>query len=99
LGIGTGRAGIGPGELGPGRTRQLAGLSRGYPLAPGPAAQALELDFIPLYQERYDLVIPHRYYYAELLEPLIHLLGDPEFKNTVAGLPGYNVDKMGQEVL
>ncbi|MFZ0534304.1 MAG: molybdopterin biosynthesis protein, partial [Anaerolineales bacterium] len=26
------------------------------------AAQALGLDFIPLYQERYDLVIPQRYY-------------------------------------
>ena len=26
------------------------------------AAQALDLDFIPLYQERYDLIIPLRYY-------------------------------------
>jgi putative molybdopterin biosynthesis protein len=63
------------------------------------AAQALGLDFIPLYQERYDLIIPQRYYFDELLEPLINLLSDPEFKNTVASLPGYNIDKMGQEIL
>jgi putative molybdopterin biosynthesis protein len=63
------------------------------------AAQALGLDFIPLYQERYDLIIPQRYYYDELLEPLINLLSDPEFKTMVASLPGYNIDKMGQEIL
>jgi putative molybdopterin biosynthesis protein len=63
------------------------------------AAQALELDFVPLYQERYDLIIPQRYYNDELLKPLITLLNDPEFKKMVASLPGYNIDKMGQEIL
>jgi putative molybdopterin biosynthesis protein len=63
------------------------------------AAQALGLDFIPLYQERYDLIIPQRYYNDVLLEPLIQILKDPAFKNTVASLPGYNVDQMGQEIL
>ena len=41
------------------------------------AAQALGLDFIPLYQERYDLIIPQRYYEDELLQPLLELLNDP----------------------
>jgi putative molybdopterin biosynthesis protein len=63
------------------------------------AAQALGLDFIPLYQERYDLVIPQRYYDDVILAPLINILSDPDFKNTVASLPGYNIDKMGQEIL
>jgi putative molybdopterin biosynthesis protein len=63
------------------------------------AAQALGLDFIPLYQERYDLVIPQRYYEDKLLKPLLSLLHDPEFKTTVASLPGYNIDKMGQEIM
>ena len=63
------------------------------------AAQALDLDFIPLYQERYDLIIPVRYYEDELLKPLIDLLQDPVFKNTVANLPGYSVDKMGLEIM
>jgi putative molybdopterin biosynthesis protein len=63
------------------------------------AAQALDLDFIPLYQERYDLVILKRYYDDILLKPLLELLSDPDFRDTVANLPGYNIDAMGQEVL
>ena len=63
------------------------------------AAQALGLDFIPLYQERYDLIIPQRFYFDKLLEPLISVVNDPDFKKTVASLPGYNVDQMGLEIL
>jgi putative molybdopterin biosynthesis protein len=63
------------------------------------AAQALELDFIPLYQERYDLIIPLNYYQDQLLEPLFDILIDPGFKNTVAKLPGYDVERMGQEII
>ncbi len=63
------------------------------------AAQALGLDFIPLYQERYDLVIPRLYYDNALLEPLLSLLKNQDFKNSVAALPGYNTDQMGQEIL
>jgi putative molybdopterin biosynthesis protein len=63
------------------------------------AAHALDLDFIPLYQERYDLIIPQKFYEADLLNPLIKLLKDPEFKNSVASLPGYNIEQMGQEML
>ncbi len=63
------------------------------------AAQALELDFIPLYQERYDLVIPKSYYENELLLPLLDLLKDSAFKKTVASLPGYNIDHMGEEII
>ena len=63
------------------------------------AAQALGLDFVPMYQERYDLVIPQNYYESQLLCPLLELLRDQAFKNTVAGLPGYNVDQMGKVIL
>ncbi len=63
------------------------------------AAQALGLDFIPLYQERYDLVIPLVYYQADLLSPLLKLLGDQDFKKSVANLAGYNIERMGQEII
>lgn len=63
------------------------------------AAKALDLDFIPLYQERYDLVIPVRFYEDVLLEPLIKLLKDEDFKKEVASLPGYDIDQMGEEIL
>jgi putative molybdopterin biosynthesis protein len=63
------------------------------------AAQALGLDFIPLYQERYDLVIPQSYYESRLLEPFFDLLTKKEFKETVADLPGYDISDMGKIVL
>jgi putative molybdopterin biosynthesis protein len=62
------------------------------------AAQALELDFISLYQERYDLIIPEVYYQDVLLQPLLELLADMDFKNTIASLPGYNVEQMGKVI-
>jgi putative molybdopterin biosynthesis protein len=63
------------------------------------AAQALGLDFIPLYQERYDLVIPITYYESQLLHPLLDLLRNKDFKNSVASLPGYNIDPMGKIIM
>ncbi len=59
------------------------------------AAQALDLDFVPLFQERYDLVIPAPIFAAELLAPLLDLLQKPAFRNAVAALPGYDVRPMG----
>lgn len=59
------------------------------------AAQALDLDFMPLFQERYDLVIPAQYYESHLLAPLLALLQEPAFRQAVAGLPGYDVSPMG----
>lgn len=63
------------------------------------AAQALRLDFLPLYQERYDLIIPQRYYEDVILQPMLELLSDSDFKHAVAGLAGYNIEQMGQEVV
>jgi len=60
------------------------------------AARALELDFIPLYHERYDLVIPTAHYHSEKLQPLLELLQDPDFKAAVKRLPGYDTRQMGR---
>ena len=62
------------------------------------AAQALDLDFIPLFQERYDLVIPEEYYQSDLLAPLLDILQQPEFRQAVAGMPGYDTSLMGMLV-
>jgi putative molybdopterin biosynthesis protein len=62
------------------------------------AAKALDLDFIPLFEERYDLVIPTEYYEGPLLEPLLKLLEKPEFRRAVENLPGYDTDRMGEVV-
>jgi putative molybdopterin biosynthesis protein len=62
------------------------------------AARALDLDFIPLFDERYDLVIPEEYTSGHLLSPLFEVLEDPEFRQTVASLPGYDVRPMGRVI-
>jgi len=63
------------------------------------AAQALDLDFIPLFQERYDLVIPKQYAEDELLAPLFGLLADSAFRGAVSQLTGYDVSIMGTIIL
>ncbi|MBI4761128.1 MAG: molybdopterin biosynthesis protein [Chloroflexota bacterium] len=63
------------------------------------AAQALDLDFVPLFQERYDLVIPKRFAEDELLAPLFGLLADSAFRDAVSRLPGYDVSVMGTVIL
>ncbi len=62
------------------------------------AAQALDLDFIPLFNERYDLVIPQEHHESSLLKPLLDLLHDDRFRQAVAALPGYDVSRMGEVV-
>lgn len=62
------------------------------------AADALDLDFIPLFQERYDLIIPKEYADQELLAPLMDVLDDPDFQAMVASLPGYDLTPMGKVV-
>ena len=62
------------------------------------AARALDLDFVPLLKERYDLVIPRTHYEAPLLAPLLALIRGPEFRAAVAALGGYDVSRMGEVV-
>lgn len=62
------------------------------------AAQALNLDFVPLFQERYDLVIPLTSLEGGLLEPLLDCLQDEAFRRAVAAMPGYDVTAMGTVV-
>jgi putative molybdopterin biosynthesis protein len=60
------------------------------------AAQALELDFVPLFHERYDLVIPKIYAESDLLAPLFDLMQSQSFQNAVRALPGYDTSIMGK---
>jgi putative molybdopterin biosynthesis protein len=62
------------------------------------AARALDLDFVPLFQERYDLVIPCEHLKSKLLHPLFDLMHDADFRNAVAAMPGYDVTNMGNIV-
>lgn len=59
------------------------------------AADALEMEFIPLFEERYDLIVPEKFYQSSLLSPLWDVLDDTGFREAVNALPGYNTDVMG----
>ena len=63
------------------------------------AAQALDLDFIPLFQERYDLVIPKEHAESKLLAPLFGLMTDSAFRKAVSQLIGYDVSVIGKIIL
>jgi putative molybdopterin biosynthesis protein len=60
------------------------------------AAEALELDFIPLYDEQYDLAIPSEYYDDELLQPLLDTLQSKELHDAILSLPGYSIENIGK---
>ena len=60
------------------------------------AAAALELDFLPLFEERYDLIVPEEHYQSDLLAPLWNLLDRADFRQAVMGLPGYNTNVMNE---
>jgi putative molybdopterin biosynthesis protein len=63
------------------------------------AAQALDLGFIPLFQERYDLVFLKQFSESDLLTPLFDLFGDRRFREAVSQLKGYDVSAMGTVIL
>ena len=61
------------------------------------SARALDLDFIPVAKERYDLAIPRSFIKEEMLQSLIAIIrGDNEFRDTVIKLGGYDVSDMGK---
>ena len=59
------------------------------------AARALNLDFVPLLKERYDLIIPNEYYDSDLLTPLIDIIQDETFKEQIRLLGGYDTSQTG----
>jgi len=60
------------------------------------AARALDLDFVPLDHERYDLVIPAAFCESDVLAPLLAIVRDPAFAARVDALGGYATPQMGQ---
>ena len=60
-----------------------------------PAARAMSLDFTPLFDEQYDLVIPTEFYESDLLAPMLDMIRSPQLQSEVQALGGYNVSQMG----
>jgi putative molybdopterin biosynthesis protein len=62
------------------------------------AAAALELDFIPVVTEQYDLVIPEACFEMTPIQLLLETIGTDRFKQRVRALGGYDMDRTGQEI-
>ena len=65
------------------------------------AARALDLEFVPVLTEEYDLIIPTEHFESERLRPLLSLLDREapmgrEFRSAVDDLGGYDVSRMGE---
>ena len=60
------------------------------------AAKALDLDFIPVITESYDLVIPDRFIATDKVQVLLDTIRSQQFKQRVAALGGYGTEKTGE---
>ncbi len=60
------------------------------------AAHAASLDFLPLFEERYDLVLPHSLETA--LSPILDSLQTKRFRATLDALTGYNATHSGESI-
>ena len=60
------------------------------------AAHQHGLDFIPLFEERYDLVLPHEN--ESILSPLLDYLQTSAFRNSLTVLTGYNTAQSGEKI-
>ncbi|WP_433288945.1 molybdopterin biosynthesis protein [Pseudonocardia sp. CA-142604] len=62
------------------------------------AARAFELDFVPVAEEPYDLVLRESGLHDELLAPLWALLESPAFRAEVEALGGYSCSETGHRI-
>ena len=59
------------------------------------AASAMGLDFLPLEEERYDLVIPNHFLDVPAVQALLDLLRMPSVQRKVETVAGYDISGMG----
>lgn len=60
------------------------------------AYQVQGIDFIPLQEERYDLVIKSSYLKDPLYKLIVEIIQSQDFKNILEGIGGYNLKDIGK---
>jgi len=63
------------------------------------AAQALGLDFVPVAEEQYDLIIPERFFATPSIERLLETIRSAAFRARVEQLGGYRLERTGEVLL
>lgn len=62
------------------------------------AARKMNLDFIPLFDERYDLVLPKEQLDNQAIQPLFDHLHSGNFRQAMQGLSGYDTQNTGKQI-
>ena len=62
------------------------------------AAKALNLDFVPVVTEQYDLAIDESSIHSDKINILLETINSSKFKNRVVQLGGYSTEKTGNTV-
>ena len=63
------------------------------------AARALQLDFIPVTEERYDILIPREYLASKSIQQLLNCIHSSQFKEAVEQMGGYSTRETGNQIL
>jgi len=63
------------------------------------AAASLQLGFIPLFHERYDLVMPQEQLGLKQYTPLFDTFYSGDFRHRVESLDGYDVSHLGDQII
>lgn len=98
------KAGIDPGAIPGYRSEEYNHMSVAMAVASARAdvglgilasAKALDLDFIPVARERYDLVIPEEFLHDGRMELLLEIIRSRQFMDQVLALGGYEIEETG----
>ncbi len=60
------------------------------------AAKALDLDFIPILTESYDLLMPADVFDSDMMQLMLEIIDSDEFQSRVRSLGGYHTDNTGK---
>ncbi len=63
-----------------------------------PAARAFQLDFVPLVEERYDLLFSADFYHSPEAKTLLRIITDDEFRKQAEAMGGYSLRDAGKEM-
>jgi putative molybdopterin biosynthesis protein len=75
---------------------EVNGDSQGAGLGIYPAAKAMDLDFVPVADEEYDLLMTKSFYESESGRLLIEIIHSADFKKQVEKIGGYEVVENAQ---
>ena len=75
---------------------QIAGNSADAGMGIYSTAKLYDLDFLPICEEEYDLLIPEKVWGSGMVKQLIRTLKGEEFRNRIKAMGGYTLDRPGE---